>query len=56
MIATRYIVDRDEQRIPTTALPAALSGGAGTITRLDGTGWTTLDAKAAWRVDPAPTR
>ncbi|MBN8806672.1 MAG: TonB-dependent receptor [Sphingomonas sp.] len=49
VIATSYRFDRDTQRSPTTALPTALGGGAGTITRLDGTGWTTLDAKAAWR-------
>ena len=55
VIGTRYAVDRDEQRIATTALPAAASGGAGTITRLDGTGWTTLDAKAVWRSDDAGT-
>ncbi|MBS0480374.1 MAG: TonB-dependent receptor [Proteobacteria bacterium] len=55
VIATRYIVDRDEQRIATTVLPAAISGGAGTITRLNGTGWATLDAKAVWRSDDAGT-
>ncbi|MEZ0244972.1 MAG: TonB-dependent receptor, partial [Sphingomonas sp.] len=49
VIGTLYDVDRDEQRIPTTALPAAQAGGAGTITRLDGTGWRTFDAKASWR-------
>lgn len=55
LIGTRYAVDRDEQRIATTALPAATSGGAGTITRLNGTGWTTLDAKAVWRSDDVGT-
>jgi len=55
VIATRYAVDRDEQRIAATALPAAASGGAGAITRLNGTGWTTLDAKAVWRSDDAGT-
>ena len=48
VIGTLYDFDRDEQRTPTTALPAAGSGGVGTITRLDGTGWITLDAKAIW--------
>jgi iron complex outermembrane receptor protein len=48
VIGTRYRFADDEQRVPTGILPAALSGGAGTITRLDGTGWDTLDAKAAW--------
>lgn len=55
VIGTRYAIGRDEQRIATTALPAATSGGAGTITRLNGTGWTTLDAKAVWRSDDAGT-
>ncbi|MES2097447.1 MAG: TonB-dependent receptor [Pseudomonadota bacterium] len=53
VIGTRYVVDRDEQRIATTALPAASTGGAGTITRLNGTGWTTIDAKAVWRSGPS---
>ncbi|MDB5707569.1 MAG: putative TonB-dependent siderophore receptor, partial [Sphingomonas bacterium] len=53
VIGTLYDFVRDEQRIPTVALPAALSGGAGTITRLDGTGWQTLDAKGVWRSDEA---
>lgn len=48
--ATLFDFAGDTQRIPTTALPAALVGGPGTITRLDGTGWSTLDAKAAWPV------
>jgi iron complex outermembrane receptor protein len=53
VIGTRYVVDRDEQRIATANLPAATTGGAGTITRLNGTGWTTLDAKAVWRSGPS---
>jgi iron complex outermembrane receptor protein len=48
VIGTHYDFAHDVQRVPTTALPAAMAGGAGTITRLDGTGWRTLDAKAAW--------
>ena len=49
VIGTLYDYARDVQRIPTTALPAAASGGAGTITRLDGTGWRTLDGRGLWR-------
>ena len=45
VIATSYRYARDDQRMPTGALPAAASGGAGTITRLAGTGWQTLDAR-----------
>ena len=49
VIGTLYDFDHDVQRTPTVAPPAAQTGGAGTITRLDGTGWKTLDAKGAWR-------
>ncbi|PZU11943.1 MAG: TonB-dependent receptor [Sphingomonas sp.] len=44
IVGTLFDYDRDVQRTPTTAPPSALSGGAGTILRLDGTGWRTLDA------------
>jgi iron complex outermembrane receptor protein len=47
VIGTLYDVARDLQRIAGTPLPAAASGGAGTITDLKGTGWKTLDAKGA---------
>lgn len=53
VIGTLYDVAKDEQRIAGTALPAAQSGGAGAIVRLDGTGWKTIDAKAAWKSDDA---
>ena len=49
VIGTLYDFAYDEQRMPGGALPQAASGGAGTITRLDGTGWRTLDAKLLWR-------
>lgn len=55
VIGTRYDYARDVQRTPTGTLPAASSGGVGNITRLDGTGWETFDAKAAWRSDDAAT-
>lgn len=51
VIGTVFRFGRDILRIPTTALPAARSGGAGTITNLHGTGWATFDAKGAWRAD-----
>lgn len=41
--ASLYHFDRDVQRIPSGALPAAATGGPGSIVRLDGTGWRTLD-------------
>ena len=50
IIGTIYDFAHDVQRVATTALPAANSGGAGTITRLDGTGWRTFDGKADWHV------
>ena len=53
--ATVYDYGRDVQRTPSTALPGALSGGAGTILDLGDTGWRTLDAKAVWtpgKADP----
>ena len=46
---TYYNFGKDEQRSPTTALPAAQSGGAGQIALADGNGWRTLDLKADWR-------
>ncbi len=49
VIGTRYRFSSDEQRSPTGALPSAFAGGPGNITRLDGTGWDTFDAKAVWR-------
>lgn len=55
VIGTLYDFAHDVQRMPTTALPGAGAGGAGTITRLDGTGWKTIDAKGAWRSDAAGT-
>ncbi|MBV9842222.1 MAG: TonB-dependent receptor [Sphingomonadaceae bacterium] len=51
VIGTLYDFANDTQRMPTAALPGASSGGAGTITRLNGTGWKTLDAKGAWKSD-----
>jgi iron complex outermembrane receptor protein len=42
-IASLYDFDRDVQRLPSGPLPAAGAGGAGSIVRLAGTGWRTLD-------------
>ncbi len=47
--ASSYDYLKDRQRMPSAALPGADAGGPGTITSLDGTGWYTLDAQAAWR-------
>lgn len=51
VIGTRYEFAHDMQRGPTTALPTGARGGAGTITRLDGTGWATFDTSATWAWD-----
>lgn len=48
-IATRYGYDHDVQRIPSGALPAAAGGGTGSMVRMDGTGWATLDLLARRR-------
>lgn len=45
-IGSLYAFDRDVQRIPSAALPAAQGGGAGSIQKLDGTGWRTFDLVA----------
>jgi iron complex outermembrane receptor protein len=42
-VASVYRFDESAQRIPSGALPAAAGGGAGSIVRMDGTGWRTLD-------------
>lgn len=51
LVLSDYRYDQDEQRAPSTILPGALAGGAGAITRMDGTGWRTADLSAAWRPD-----
>lgn len=53
--ASLYDYDRDEQRMPSAALPGGSTGGAGSITRLDGTGWRTFDLTGEWRVNAAHT-
>lgn len=42
-VASLYDFDKHEQRLPSGALPGAATGGPGSIVRLDGTGWRTLD-------------
>lgn len=42
-VASVYDFDKQEQRLPSGALPGAAAGGPGSIVRLDGTGWRTLD-------------
>jgi iron complex outermembrane receptor protein len=54
-VATLYDYGHDVQRTPATALPGALTGGAGTILDLGGTGWRTQDARALWTATPRQT-
>ena len=49
MSASDYNYLDDNQRVPTAELPAALGRTAGTITRLNGTGWYTWDVKGIWK-------
>jgi iron complex outermembrane receptor protein len=48
LIGSIYDYAESDQRIPSTALPGAAGGGAGSIVRMAGTGWKTLDAKFGW--------
>jgi iron complex outermembrane receptor protein len=43
LIGSTYDYAKDEQRIPSTPLPEAKNGGPGSIVRMNGTGWRTLD-------------
>jgi iron complex outermembrane receptor protein len=47
--ASRYDYLNDKQRVPTGVLPTAFTGGAGTVNRMNGTGWYTFDANGVWR-------
>jgi iron complex outermembrane receptor protein len=49
LVATTFDYLHSRQRIPSGALPAAFSGGPGSSSALDGTGWYTLDANGTWR-------
>jgi len=49
VVASLYTYLNDIQRTPSTLLPGARSGGAGSIVDMDGTGWATFDAKGIWR-------
>lgn len=53
LAASLYDYAKDSQSSPTAALPAALTGGAGSVQRQDGTGWWTLDAKGTWKTTGA---
>ncbi|MEO6004291.1 MAG: TonB-dependent receptor [Opitutus sp.] len=52
-VASRYDMDRDAQRLPTTVsttnAPSASFGSVGRVAVLKGTGWSNLDLKGTWR-------
>ena len=49
LVGSRYAMDKDQQRTPSSASSTDLSfGQAGKVAVLDGTGWTTVDARASW--------
>jgi iron complex outermembrane receptor protein len=50
LIGSLYNYARDDQRIPSTALPGAATVGAGSIVRMKGTRWRTLDLHAYERL------
>ena len=50
IVGTLFDTIKSRQRIPSAALPAAFSGGAGSTTSLDDTGWHTVDAKGTARL------
>lgn len=49
VIGSTYDYDTSEQRMPSVAVPQAMTGGAGSISRMDGTGWKTLDLEGIYR-------
>lgn len=49
-VVSAYYYLEDKQRVPTVPLPGALAtSGAGTLNRLNDTGWYTADTKGIWR-------
>ena len=49
LLVSRFDYLVDKQRVPTAALPAAFTAGAGTVNRLNGTGWMTFDGNIQWK-------
>lgn len=48
VVATDYSIMRDADRLAAASQPGALSGGPGTVTRRDGTGWNTFEVQTAY--------
>ena len=49
LVVTDFDTLKSRQRTPTAFVAGWQDGGAGSAVELDGTGWTTLDAKGIWR-------
>ena len=43
LIGSVYLYAKDDQRVPSATLPGADKNGPGSVTRMKGTGWRTLD-------------
>ena len=57
VVVSRFDYLKDIQRNPFTVATSGLGfTDAGRITRLDGTNWTTADAKGIWRTADPPGR
>src|SRR5438067_723761 len=52
--ASLYDYERDLVRTPTVLVPDASTDGAGQVTDLKGSGWSTLALKGIWRPDDGP--
>lgn len=49
VVATQYRIEDDAARQANLPQPQAEAGGAGSLTRRDGTGWTTVELQASYR-------
>jgi iron complex outermembrane receptor protein len=54
LVGNLYDVMQDKQRTSTTAVPAALAGGAGSATVVGRTGWAAFDFKLGYRAFSGP--
>lgn len=52
--ASLYDYERDLVRTPTVPVPDASTNGAGQVTDMSGSGWSTLALKGIWRPDAGP--
>jgi iron complex outermembrane recepter protein len=52
VVFTEYKIEKDADRTALVNPVAAVQGGAGTVTRRDGTGWNTFEAQATYTPRP----